>query len=162
MKPRLTLTGLVTATTLTGCTVGPKYRRPASSVPAVFRGADAATATDPASLGDLKWFEVFKDEQLQALIRKALVQNFDLQVAVARVLEARANLGITRSNQFPQISGGASLTSNQISEEGSFLLGNTPISAFRRTRNFGSGLVNLASFPFDIWGRLSRGTDASG
>ena len=96
MNTRHLITGLMIASTLTGCTVGPKYRRPPSSVPAVFRGADPATATDPASLGDLKWFEVFKDEQLQALIRKALVQNFDLQDAVARVLEARANLGITR------------------------------------------------------------------
>src|SRR5262249_8431462 len=110
MRPRLTLTGLVIATTLTGCTVGPKYRRPASSVPAVFRGADAATATDPASLGDLKWFEVFKDEQLQALIRKALVQNFDLQVAVARVLEAGANLWVSRSQPVPPIKGGGAPT----------------------------------------------------
>jgi len=151
----------VIATTLTGCTVGPKYRRPASSVPAVFRGADAATATDPASLGDLKWFEVFKDEQLQALIRKALVQNFDLQVAVARVLEAGANLGITRSNQFPQISGGPTLTSNQISEEGSFLLPSRPVPGFTRTRNFTTVLLNLASFEVDIWGRLRSATEAS-
>jgi multidrug efflux system outer membrane protein len=161
MKTRLMITVLVITSTLAGCTVGPKYRRPASSVPAVFRGADAATATDPASLGDLKWFEVFKDEQLQALIRKALVQNFDLQDAVARVLEARANLGITRSNQFPQISGSASLTSNQISDEGSFLLGNNPVAGFRRTRNFGSLLLNLASFEVDIWGRLRSATQAA-
>ena len=158
---RYLITGFLIASIFTGCTVGPKYRRPASSVPAVFRGADAATATDPASLGDLKWFEVFKDEQLQALIRTALAQNFDLQDAVARVLEARANLGITRSNQFPQISGSGSITSSQISEEGSFLLGNNPVGSFRRTRNFGSLLLNLASFEVDIWGRLRSATEAS-
>jgi multidrug efflux system outer membrane protein len=161
MKTRLMITVVVIASMLSGCTVGPKYRRPASSVPAVYRGADPATAADPASLGDLKWFEVFKDEQLQALIRKALARNFDLQIAVARVLEARANLGITRSNQFPQIGGSANLTSSQISEEGSFLLSNTPISSFRRTRNFTSVLLNLSSFEVDIWGRLRRATEAS-
>ena len=56
-----------------------------------------------ASLADLKWFEVFHDEELQELIRVALKQNYDLRDAVARVDEARANLGITRSNQIPQV-----------------------------------------------------------
>src|SRR5262245_40273568 len=161
MKTRLTITAVLISALLSGCTVGPKYVRPAVTAPRVFRGANPATAADPASLGDLKWFEVFQDAQLQALIRKALVQNYDLQVAVARVLEARANLGITRSDQFPQIGASAGLTSSQVSGEGSFLIGNNPVGGFRRTRNFGSILLNLASFEVDVWGRLRRATEAA-
>jgi len=87
----------VVVTMLSGCMVGPDYQRPALPSPAVFRGAAEATVlSDPTSLGDLQWFEIFKDEQLQALIRTALVANYDLRDAVARVDEARANLGITR------------------------------------------------------------------
>ena len=70
--------------------------------PATFRAPTAQPTPEAASLADLKWFEVFKDEKLQELMRTALVQNYDLRDAVARVEEARANLGITRSNQFPQ------------------------------------------------------------
>ena len=162
MKTRSIITGVLIASVLSGCTVGPKYTRPGVKAPAVFRGADPATASDSTSLGDLKWFDVFKDEQLQALIRKALVQNYDLQDAVARVLEARANLGITRSDQYPQISGSAGLTSSQSSGEGAFLLGNNPAqSGIRRTRNYGSLLLNLASFEVDLWGRLRRATEAA-
>jgi len=157
---RLTATIILLASLFSGCTLGPNYRRPAVKAPAVYRGADEATGADPASLGDLKWFEVFKDEQLQALIRKALVQNYDLQDAVARELEARANLGITRSNQFPQIGASASMNSTEASEQGAFLLTNSPFGILR-TRNYGSLLLNLASFEVDIWGRLRRATEAA-
>ena len=76
---------------LSGCMVGPDYQRPALPSPAVFRDTAAPAAPpDPTSLGDLQWFEVFKDEQLQALIQTALVANYDLRHAVARVNEARA------------------------------------------------------------------------
>src|SRR5215470_12633782 len=167
MKMRLftgaLLANAVLGSLLTSCTVGPKYSRPAIKSPDVFRGADPGTASDPASLGDLKWFEVFKDEQLQALIRTALVQNYDVQDAVARVSEARANLGLTRSSQFPQIGGAAKLTSSQISGQGQFILPPTlpPGFIITRTRNFGSILLNLASFEVDIWGRLRSATAAA-
>src|SRR5580698_6166144 len=83
-----------------GCVVGPNYSRPAVAVPASFRAPEPLPSSQAASLADLKWFEVFKDEKLQELIRTALEQNYDLRDAVARVDEARANLGITRSNQY--------------------------------------------------------------
>ncbi|MES1261731.1 MAG: transporter, partial [Acidobacteriota bacterium] len=57
-----------------GCTVGPQYHRPAAAPPPAFRGADSVPAADAASLADLPWFQVFKDEQLQQLVRTALVQ----------------------------------------------------------------------------------------
>src|SRR5947209_5481308 len=94
----------VVVSVLSGCMVGPDYQRPALPSPAVFRDTAAPAAPpDPTSFGDLRWFEVFKDDQLQALLRTALVANYDLRDAVARVDEARANLGITRSEQFPTI-----------------------------------------------------------
>lgn len=150
--------------TVTGCTVGPKYTRPAVKTPDVFRGADPATAASANSLGDLKWFEVFKDDQLQSLIRTALVQNYDVRVAVAREMEARANLGITRSNQFPQIGASVGATSTQLSKQGPTLLPENPPSngfTIARTRNFGSILLNLLSFEVDIWGKLRRATEAA-
>jgi len=70
---------------LSGCMLGPDYRRPAVTTPDAFRGASAAIPPDKQSIAELKWFEVFQDEQLQELIRTALQQNYDLRDAVARV-----------------------------------------------------------------------------
>src|SRR6266702_7177373 len=84
---------------ISGCVVGPNYKRPIVNSPNTYRGlteAEAANST-ATSLGDQKWWEVFQDQQLQQLIRAALQQNYDVQVAAARVLEAQAQLGITRS-----------------------------------------------------------------
>src|SRR5215471_9760161 len=101
MNKRL-ISGAVIVSLLAGCTVGPKYRKPIVQPPSAFRGAgDAAAAPDPNSLADLKWFEVFKDDQLQELIKTALVNNYDLSQAMARIQTARANLGIARADQFP-------------------------------------------------------------
>src|SRR5262245_22819790 len=89
MKKRLII-GFVILSMLAGCTVGPKYRRPIVEPPAAFRGSsDTAAASDPGSLADMRWFEVFKDEELQELIRTALVNNYDLRRAVARRMNAR-------------------------------------------------------------------------
>ncbi|HKV42070.1 MAG TPA: efflux transporter outer membrane subunit [Blastocatellia bacterium] len=157
------IVALTVAGLLTGCTVGPKYTRPVVKAPGVYRGADPSTAANPNSLGDLKWFEVFKDDQLQSLIRTALVQNYDVRDAVAREMEARAGFGITRSDQFPQIGVTGGTTSTQISTEGSIILPKNPNGGFSitRTRNFGSILLNLASFEVDIWGRLRKATEAA-
>ena len=100
---------------LGGCMVGPDYQRPPVTTPGVFRGSPTPMAPDAQSIADLKWFEVFSDEQLQELIRTALVQNYDLRDAVARVDAARANLGITRSNQFPNFGFGAEVPSTELS-----------------------------------------------
>jgi len=75
---------LITAL-LTGCVVGPNYKRPSVAIPSTFRAPDPLPAAQAASFADLKWFEVFKDDQLQQLVRTALVQNYDLRDAVARV-----------------------------------------------------------------------------
>ena len=94
---------------LAGCTVGPNYKRPPVTAPGAYRGLapDAAPQTT-SSIADEKWWTVFDDQQLQALIRKAIIQNYDVRRAATRVLQAQAALGITRADQFPSIYGGAS------------------------------------------------------
>ena len=76
-----------------------KDQRPLVKTPDTFRGADGSSASEQTSIGDLKWFEVFKDEELQKLVRTAMVQNYDSRTAVARINAARANLGLARSDQ---------------------------------------------------------------
>src|SRR5882672_5020127 len=105
--PKLFIAPTLIAFLLTGCTVGPNYHRPAIQTPGAFRTPLPMPASDLASLADLKWWEVFKDEKLQELERTALVQNYDLRDAIARVEAARANLGVTRSNQYPNAGAGA-------------------------------------------------------
>src|SRR5713226_6447501 len=95
-----------------GCTVGPNYKKPTATVPATYRGLtpEEAAKTESASMGDQKWWEVFQDEQLRSLIRTALQQNYDVRIAGARILEAQAQLGITRADQFPTIGAGAGIS----------------------------------------------------
>jgi outer membrane protein, multidrug efflux system len=144
---------------LTGCMMGPKYKRPEVAVPSSFRAPDPLPAPEAASLADSKWFEVFRDPQLQGLIRTALVQNYDLRDAVARVDEARANLGITRSNQYPQVSASGDLELTRLSRDGSFPLPAALVP--NQNRNWGQAGLNLLSFQLDLWGQLRRATEAA-
>lgn len=125
-------------------------------IPANFRGAE--TATDQTSIGDLKWFEVFKDQQLQELVRTAMINNYDLRSAVARVDAARANLGLARSEQLPQFGASADVTTTRNSQNGQFgvIPGQTG-----RSRSFGSVLLNFLTFELDVWGRLRQQTKAA-
>ena len=144
---------------LSGCTVGPNYHRPTIQTPNAFRSPTPTTGSDPASLADLKWWEIFKDEKLQELERTALAQNYDLRDAATRVEAARASLGITRSNQFPNLDAGAEITTTRFSRDGSLALPATFVQSQNRT--FGQATLNLLSFELDIWGRLRRATEAA-
>jgi multidrug efflux system outer membrane protein len=137
---------------LTGCTLGPKYKRPAVTVPDAYRGlAPDAGPQTAASLGDEKWWTVFHDELLQALIREALAQNYDVRIAAARVLQAQAALGITRADQFPTISGGAA--ANNVRNPQTKL-----IPAYETSAN----QLNLSLFwELDFWGKFRRATEAA-
>src|SRR5881296_1980117 len=99
---------------LAGCTLGPDYHRPTVSAPEVWRAAQAAP--EPASLADLAWWELFQDDELRRLVQTATEANKDLRIAVTRVDQARAQLGVTRSAQFPEINAGASVTTNRFSD----------------------------------------------
>jgi multidrug efflux system outer membrane protein len=144
---------------LVGCrAVGPNYSRPVIKPPDVFRGAaDDAPPGDAASLADLKWFEVFKDQELQALIGAALEANYDLRDAVVRVDAARASLGITRADRLPAIGITSELATTRNSAGGAFPLP----QGFEQRRTFGTVMLNLFSFEMDIWGRLRQSTEAA-
>jgi len=158
MKLQLTVV-LIAAGWTAGCTLGPNYQRPAVQIPQNFRAPDPLPPPQATSLADLKWWDVFKDDKLQDLIRTALAANYDLRTAVARVQEARANLGVTRSNQFPQLGVSGDINFNRLSRDGQ-----TPLPASflpNQNRTWGEGVLNLLSFEVDIWGRLRRATEAA-
>jgi multidrug efflux system outer membrane protein len=161
MDRKIALSGLafLTIGLLCGCTVGPNYQRPKLTTPSQFRAPEPLSAQQAFSLADLKWFELFHDEQLQALIRTALAKNYDLRDAVARVEAARANLGITRSEQFPQFAANGGVEINRFSRDGSTALPRQILPS--QNRNFGSASLGLLSFEIDLWGRLRRATEAA-
>ena len=122
---------------LSGCMVGPDYRRPAgNNAGCISRFSLSRRLPMLQSIADLKWFEVFKDEQLQELIRTALVQNYDLRDAVARVDAARANLGITQADQYPNFGIGADVTANEQSRQGQFTIPRGTAANARSARYF--------------------------
>src|SRR5258708_782059 len=98
------------------CAVGPNYSRPAVPAPAEYRGLapDQTGKPEVASFGEQKWWDAFQDEALSDLIRTALKQNYDVQIAAARILEARAQLGITRADQLPSVDAGAAALNERL------------------------------------------------
>jgi len=160
---------LLAVTGLIGCAVGPNYKRPTVDVPATYRGATAGSppATDAQSeptkpkppgivsekesFGDEKWWEVFEDPKLQGLIRTALRNNYDVRIAAARVVEAQAQLGITRADQFPSLSAGGNISSQQSPKIG-------PIPAYEVTQG---ELAASAAWNLDFWGKYRRATEAA-
>src|SRR5579862_5430869 len=103
---------LAIAVSLSGCAVGPNYKRPAANTPTDYRGEMPAQPAT-ASLGNEKWWDVYQDPVLSQLIHTALEQNYDVRIAATRVLEAQAQVGITRADQLPSASLGADIYSQQ-------------------------------------------------
>ena len=170
----LSLGILLAITGMIGCAVGPNYRRPTVDVPVTYRDATADSSTDrnpeidqgkpqqpPAapsmqsssvqSLGDEKWWDVFQDPELQALIGTALKNNYDVRIAATRVLQAQAQLGITRADQLPSLSAGGNITSLQSPKLG-------PIPAYEITQGEVAG---SAAWNLDFWGKYRRATEAA-
>jgi outer membrane protein, multidrug efflux system len=147
---RALASGLAIALTLGACTVGPDYRRPAVPTPAIFRGQ--AENEPPESLGDLTWWRVFDDEVLQQLIDEAIRANYDLQVAAARILDARAQVVITRSFQFPDLSASGSAVYSRVVGERNVL---------QLEEQFGPVAGFDLAFEVDFWGRFRRATEAA-
>src|SRR6516162_4622835 len=103
---------------LSGCTMGPNYQRPKVALPGEFRGSPAPGGATAASIADTKWQDLFPDQTLNQMVTTALTHNFDLQIAAERVEEARAQLGITRANQFPSLDGQVGFTAARSSSVG--------------------------------------------
>ena len=134
---------------IAGCKVGPDYQRPVVQPPTVYRDLsnNPQLQAQAASYADLPWWQVFEDPQLQELIRTALKQNYDLQLATERINAARALVAITRSRLFPQVQG-----------NGDFSGGKDP--HLQSTFNFLT-LTADAAFQLDFFGKLRRATEAS-
>jgi outer membrane protein, multidrug efflux system len=132
-----------------GCAVGPNYHRPTVQSPAAYRdlSENPQVQAQAASYADLPWWQVFQDPQLQELIRTALKQNYDLQLATERINGARAQVAITRSNQFPQVQGNADFSGGKehnVQSKFNFLT-----------------LTADAAFQLDFFGKLRRATEAA-
>jgi outer membrane protein, multidrug efflux system len=137
---------------LAGCMVGPNYQRPPIDAPGVYRDDRQTSIASAESLGNENWWEVFQDPVLQQLIRTALEQNYDLRIAASRVLQAQAQLGITRANQFPTVSAGAEAFSQR----------NPKISSSFPSYEANAGEVDLAVvWNLDFWGKYRRQTEAA-
>ena len=145
----LSLTLLLSA----GCAVGPNYKRPSVDVPGMYRGTTPQDAAQPTteSLGEQTWWEVFQDKQLQDLIHTALLQNYDVRIGATRILQAQAQLGITRADQFPTISGGASAVNER-----------NPRTKFFPQYETSANQVDLSlAWELDFWGKYRRATESA-
>ena len=135
---------------LAACTLGPDYKRPAVDTPPDFRSA-LAPSSEP-SLGDLGWWQLYADETLQGLIREGLANNYDVRVAAARILDARAQVTIARSFQFPEVRGIASAPYQRVEGE---------LAPLQTRETFApSGGLDFG-YELDLWGRFRRGTEAA-
>jgi multidrug efflux system outer membrane protein len=137
---------------LGGCMVGPNYKRPDVPAAPAYRGPDDTTVSGNTSLGDEKWWELFKDPQLQQLIRTALKQNYDLRIAASRVIQARQQVIITRSNQFPNVGAGPSVSGVK----------SPAIPGVFQGYSYIADALNItASWNPDFWGRYRRATEGA-
>jgi multidrug efflux system outer membrane protein len=146
---RKTLLTIAIGLALGGCAVGPTYERPEVPIPAQWE-VNIQTAND---LANTTWWEQFRDPVLNDLVRIALQENKDVQIAAARVEEYMGRYGVTRSEQFPQIGADVAGTRTRNSENGAITPGTNPVSAFQ---------VDLGiSFELDLWGKLRSATAAA-
>jgi len=128
---------------LTGCMVGPNYKRPDMPTPAQFRAGEPQPG--PVSLGDAKWFDLYQDETLRGLIQEALQANYDIRIAAQRVLEAQGQLTVTRSTLFPLLDAQVGTSRTGV---------NSPIDS-------SAGAFGAASWEIDLFGKLRRASEAA-
>jgi multidrug efflux system outer membrane protein len=149
----------VVAWLLDGCAVGPDYKRPALVVPDSYRTAatDTNAQTGDLTFGELGWWETFKDPQLKSYLAEALTNNYDIQMAAARVLQAEAAAQVTRSQFFPNVNAGGDINTTRFSEKGP-----TPLPAgVNPQRGYGDLFVAMPAYEVDLWGRIRRANEAA-
>ena len=132
--------------------MGPKYKRPAVDVPQEYRASAPQQAVAASSLGNEDWWQVYQDPVLAQLIHTAIAQNYDVRIAAARVLEAQAQVGITRANQLPSANVGADVFSQQ----------NAKVTKLFPAYQVNGGELNLSViWNLDFWGKYRRQTEAT-
>jgi outer membrane protein, multidrug efflux system len=135
---------------LAGCTLHPKYTRPNADIPTIYR-SESTEDLQASSLGEAKWSEVFQDQELQGLIRTALQQNYDVRIAASRIVQARAQLGITRADQYPTISGGAAAGAQR-----------SPQNKLQPAFELNAEELDVSlSWVLDFWGQFRSATEAA-
>jgi len=143
------------AALLAGCMVGPDYRRPEVEVPAAYKEASqwkVAQPADEASRG--KWWEVFGDPKLNALVEQVEISNQNVKIAQAQFRQARALVAASRASFFPELTANASITRSQ-SPVG-------PIGGTTAGNIFTNRSASLdASWEPDLWGRVGRTVESS-
>ena len=132
---------------LSACAMGPDYERPEVPVPDEF----AEPVLPGLSIANLRWWELFHDEDLIVLVETALANNNELAIAIARIEEARAALGFVRADQFPNLDAGASAGRGNVA----------PGAAFPGDTSDIFILATSLSFELDLWGKLRRSTEAA-
>ncbi len=132
--------------------MGPKYKRPIVDVPQGYRASAPQQAAQASSLGNEQWWQVYQDPVLTQLIHTAIEQNYDVRIAATRVLEAHAQVGITRADQLPSASLGANIYSQQ----------NAKVSNLFPEYDVNAGQLNLSViWNLDFWGKYRRQTEAA-
>src|SRR5260370_9888327 len=129
-----------------------KSSRLAVELPQEYRAPAPQQAAQASSLGNEQWWQVYQDPVLTQLIHPAIAQNYDVRIAAARVLEAQAQVGITRANQFPSANVGADVFSQQ----------NAKVSKLFPAYQVNGGDLNLSViWNLDFWGKYRRQTQAA-
>ena len=137
---------------LSACAIGPDYRRPAISSPGSWR-VEEPEARD---LTDTTWWEQFKDPVLNDLILIALRENKDVKIAAGRVEEFMGRYAVTRSAQFPQMTGTGSAARQQFST----LTNPLPSPTLENPGDLYQAFINV-SWQIDLWGQLRRATEGA-
>lgn len=148
-------TGLVLALFMGGCSaLGPDFKKPESNVSTDWL-TDGSVFSKDAAFQE-KWWETFNDPVLNSLIEQAYEQNLSLQVAGLKIMEARAQLGISRGNRYPQ----SQQISGSISDVG--VSENSPNFNQAADDSYTNHQVGFdAAWELDFWGRFRRAIQAS-
>jgi multidrug efflux system outer membrane protein len=137
---------------LSACAVGPNYQRPKVNIPTAYR--DAEGASQQASIADLPWWEVFKDERLKNLVQTALANNYDLRIAVTRIEQSRQLAAQARAQYFPFLNYSVSSSYGKNEFVGTV--------APNRGQDRGAFVaVATVAWEADVWGRLRRENEAA-
>ena len=140
---------IVLALLMSGCKVGPNYKRPVMTTPDQFRGVapDLSGQAGTQPFAEMHWDTVFQDETLRALIKEALTNNYDMQIAASRIIQAQAIVGETRANQLPNLSGsgGVDYQRNAVVPNGPTIM----------------SLGIQLNYIVDFWGKYRRATEAA-
>jgi multidrug efflux system outer membrane protein len=149
---RRILSFLLLVLVLSGCTIGPDYRKPVIETPSAWRFEEK----EAREITNAAWWQQFNDPVLNDLIRTALEENKDVKIAAARVEEFMGLYGVTRAAMFPQVYGGALAGRSRQSE-----LQATPLTSATQNPASTYALSLNGSWELDLWGKLRRGTEAA-